>query len=69
MAHHSLWQVGISYLDHCPQGSERLEVLLTAIPLSSETRALKIMQIAHERRLGSVGMFSCLQIMRDFALV
>lgn len=57
MAHPSLWQVGVSYLDHCPpQGLERLEVLLPAIPLTSETRALKIMQIAHDRRLGSVGM-------------
>lgn len=56
MAHHSLWQVGVSYLDHCPpQGLERLEILLTAIPLTSEMRALKIMQMAHERRLGSVG--------------
>ncbi|KAJ1526851.1 hypothetical protein ONE63_008410 [Megalurothrips usitatus] len=60
MAHHSLWQVGVSYLDHCPpQGLERMEVLLSATPLISETRALKIMQIAHERRLGSVVTTVC----------
>lgn len=59
MAHHSLWQVGVSYLDHCPQGLERLEILLPAIPLSTETRALKIMQIAHERQLGSVVTTVC----------
>lgn len=60
MAHPSLWQVGVSYLDHCPpQGLERLEILLAAIPLTSETRALKIMQIAHDRRLGSVVSTVC----------
>ncbi|XP_026281653.1 nuclear pore complex protein Nup85 [Frankliniella occidentalis] len=60
MSHHSLWQVGVSYLDHCPpHGLERLEILLPAIPLTSEARAFKIMQMAHERRLDSVVTTIC----------
>ena len=58
MGHHSLWQVGVSYLDHCgEQGLARLEVLLCAIPLSSEMKALKIIDIAKKRKLHSVGKF------------
>ncbi|KAK7794024.1 hypothetical protein R5R35_007455 [Gryllus longicercus] len=50
MSHSSLWQVGVSYLDHCPTlGREYLEVILPTLPLTSEKRALKILQVAQSR--------------------
>jgi len=56
MSHHSLWQVGISYLDYCPkEGHARIEVLLSTLPLGSEARALKIIQAARERDLHHIG--------------
>ena len=50
MTHHSLWQVGVLYFDHCPvQGRHRLELLLERVPLTSEKKAEKILSIANER--------------------
>jgi nuclear pore complex protein Nup85 len=56
MSHCSLWQVGISYLDYCSaEGCARIEVLLPTLPLGSEARALKIIQVARERDLHHIG--------------
>ncbi|RZF47952.1 hypothetical protein LSTR_LSTR008756 [Laodelphax striatellus] len=50
MSHNSLWQVGVTYLDHCgPQGRACLELLLPRLKPGSESRTLKIIQIAAER--------------------
>lgn len=58
MSHKSLWQVGVTYLDHCPtQGMARLHLLLPRLPLTSEARANKIIQVALERNMLDVGMY------------
>lgn len=58
MGHHSLWQCGASYFEHCPiQGLKRLETLLQSIPLGSEARANKIIDIAYEKNMNNVGRF------------
>lgn len=56
MSHRSLWQVGITYLDHCPtQGQARLELLLPKIQLTSLARTQKVIQIAVERDMPQIG--------------
>lgn len=56
MSHRSLWQVGVSYLDYCSaEGRARIEALLLTLPLGSEVRALKIIQVARERDLHHIG--------------
>ncbi|KAJ9589474.1 hypothetical protein L9F63_017335 [Diploptera punctata] len=60
MSHHSLWQVGISYLDYCPKsGRAYLEALLPTLPLRTEARALKIIQIAREREMSNIVASIC----------
>jgi len=60
MSHHSLWQVGVVYLDNCPvQGQHRLELLLERIPLSSQKKAEKIVSLASERGMTSVVTSTC----------
>ncbi|OXU24689.1 hypothetical protein TSAR_001479 [Trichomalopsis sarcophagae] len=55
MDHHSLWQCGASYLEHCPtQGLARLETLLQTIPLGSEARIHKIIDLANEKNMHNV---------------
>lgn len=57
MGHMSLWQVGLSYLDHCPtDGLNAIELLLCRIPQGSETRTQKIIREAQKRDLIHVGM-------------
>uniref|UniRef100_A0A1B6DZI9 Nuclear pore complex protein Nup85 n=2 Tax=Clastoptera arizonana TaxID=38151 RepID=A0A1B6DZI9_9HEMI len=52
MSHQSLWQVGVTYLDHChTQGRARLELLLPRIPLHNLARTQKIIRIATERKM------------------
>ena len=42
-SHHSLWQVGLLYLDHCPvQGRHRAELLLERVPVDTEAKANKV---------------------------
>lgn len=49
-------QVGVSYLDHCPNsGQSCLSLLLPRVPLTSEKRALKVIQIAKQRDLRHIG--------------
>ncbi|XP_015601778.1 nuclear pore complex protein Nup85 isoform X2 [Cephus cinctus] len=55
MSHHSLWQVGASYLEHCSeQGLARLETLLQTLSSGSEAKINKIIDIARENNLHNV---------------
>lgn len=56
MSHHSLWQVGITYLDHCSiVGKEYLSTLLSKLAITSDLRVSKILHYATVRRLHNVG--------------
>ncbi|XP_012258938.2 nuclear pore complex protein Nup85 [Athalia rosae] len=60
MGHHSLWQCGASYFEHCPtQGLTRLQTLLQSIPLGSEARVNKIIDIACEKNMNNVVISIC----------
>ena len=60
MGHHSLWQCGASYLIHCPiQGLARLEILLQSLPMVSEARVNKIMDIARDNNMDHVVVSIC----------
>ncbi|KAL1115921.1 hypothetical protein AAG570_005416, partial [Ranatra chinensis] len=60
MSHQSLWQVGIAYLEYCPDyGLATLETLLEKIPLNTEKKALKVFNIAHKLGLKNVGTSVC----------
>jgi nuclear pore complex protein Nup85 len=53
-------QVGVLYFDTCPiQGRHRLELLLERIPLSSDKKAEKVLNIANERGLTLVCTSTC----------
>lgn len=57
MENKSLWQVGLSYLDHCPiEGIHRAEILLGRLSLETEARTFKIIREAEKRELHNVGM-------------
>lgn len=63
MGHHSLWQCGASYLIHCPiQGLARLEILLQSLPMVSEARVNKIMDIAQDNNMDHVGWYNLLSV-------
>lgn len=56
MGDKSLWQVGLSYLDHCPMdGLRTIELLLSRLTLDNEFRAMKIIREAKLRDLNHVG--------------
>ncbi|RZC34971.1 nuclear pore complex protein Nup85 [Asbolus verrucosus] len=60
MGHKSLWQVGLSYLDHCPQdGLEVTKLLLPRLPLDSELRTQKIVREAINRNLPETAQSIC----------
>lgn len=60
IGHHSLWQCGASYLIHCPiQGLARLEILLQSLPMGSEARVNKILDIAHDNKLSRIVTSIC----------
>lgn len=60
MGHKSLWQVGISYLDHCPNdGLQVIELLLPRIYPENEAKTLKIVREAKARDLTSVVQSIC----------
>ncbi|KAM9006653.1 nuclear pore complex protein Nup85 isoform X1 [Sarcophilus harrisii] len=51
-AHHSLWQLGVDYFDHCPElGRVYLELHIERIPLNTEQKALKILRICERRQM------------------
>lgn len=57
MGHPSLWQVALSYLDHCPtDGLNTIELLLMRVPQGTEARTHKIIREAQKRDLIHVGM-------------
>lgn len=61
MGHHSLWQCGASYLIHSPiQGLARLEILLQSLPMGSEARVNKIIDIARDNDMHHIGWFKLL---------
>ncbi|XP_040571097.1 nuclear pore complex protein Nup85 [Lepeophtheirus salmonis] len=60
VSHHSLWQVGVLYFDHCPvQGPQRLEAIFERIPINNESRANKVINMALERNMTSVVTTTC----------
>ncbi|XP_075418316.1 nuclear pore complex protein Nup85 [Tenrec ecaudatus] len=49
-AHHSLWQLGVDYFDHCPElGRVSLELHIERIPLNTEQKALKVLRVCEQR--------------------
>ncbi|XP_066442218.1 nuclear pore complex protein Nup85 [Eleutherodactylus coqui] len=51
-SHHSLWQLGVDYLDHCPElGRVYLELHMERIPLTTEKKALKALRICEQRQM------------------
>lgn len=60
MNHHSLWQVGLCYLDQCPgDGPSHQQVLLSHIAPTSEAKSLKLIQSAVCRGLLDVATSIC----------
>lgn len=56
MGHKSLWQVGLSYLDHCPNdGLQTIAILLPRIYPETEAKAQKIVREAKCRGLQNIG--------------
>ncbi|XP_029637665.1 nuclear pore complex protein Nup85 [Octopus sinensis] len=52
MSHKSLWPIGIHYFDFCPElGREYLELYLERIPLDTEKKVLKLLNICETRGL------------------
>jgi len=59
-SHQSLWQVGMLYLDQCPvQGRHRAELLLERVPLTSDYKAKKVVQMAADRGFHTVVTSTC----------
>lgn len=57
MTHHSLWQMGLSYLDHCPyNGQPLIALILPSIAHGSEKRVMQILHEAQKRDMQLVGM-------------
>ncbi|KAM7232627.1 hypothetical protein CapIbe_017388 [Capra ibex] len=51
-AHHSLWQLGVDYCDHCPElGRVSLELHIERIPLTTEQKALKVLRVCEQRQM------------------
>uniref|UniRef100_A0A8V5HHJ5 Nuclear pore complex protein Nup85 n=1 Tax=Melopsittacus undulatus TaxID=13146 RepID=A0A8V5HHJ5_MELUD len=51
-SHHSLWQLGVSYFDYCPEyGRAYLELHIERIPLNTEQKALKVLRICERRQM------------------
>ncbi|XP_048576218.1 nuclear pore complex protein Nup85 isoform X2 [Nematostella vectensis] len=46
MSHHSLWQVAVDYLKHCPQyGRAHLEEYIEHLPLETDKKATKVLRV------------------------
>lgn len=51
-SHHSMWQLGVDYFDHCPElGRVYLELHIERIPLNTEKKALKVLRICEQRQM------------------
>lgn len=73
MSNRSLWQAGVTYLDHCStEGQARLELLLPRLPLGSEQRVMKIIQMAQDRDMPHVANSICktqgMRCLRNFRI-
>jgi len=67
MSNRSLWQCGASYLIHCPtQGLARLEILLQSLPMGTEARVNKIIDIARDNNMPHVGKIRSLFFSTSF---
>lgn len=56
VGHNSLWQVGLLYLDHCGSaGVAMAQAVLQRIPLTDDSRAMKVIQMASDRDFDNVG--------------
>jgi len=52
LSHGSLWQVGVSYLDFCPQfGRQHLALHLEKLPVDSDAKATKVLRVLEKRGL------------------
>ena len=52
LSHGSLWQVGVSYLDFCPQfGRQHLALHLDKLPVDSDVKATKVLRVMEKRGL------------------
>lgn len=60
MSNKSLWQVGLSYIDHCPRkGAATACTLLMHIPINSTIRAEQVVREALKRNLDTVVKSIC----------
>ncbi|KAI8501147.1 Nucleoporin nup85 [Branchiostoma belcheri] len=60
MSHPSLWQVGASYLDYCPEfGRYYLEFYLERLPLQTERKALKVLRECEKRDMKDISHSIC----------
>ncbi|XP_065898623.1 nuclear pore complex protein Nup85-like [Dysidea avara] len=60
MTHDSLWQLGVHYLSTCPkEGKGYLSLLLERVPLTSKSKALKVLSICHKYDLPSQALSVC----------
>eukprot|EP00058_Branchiostoma_floridae_P021573 XP_002607063.1 hypothetical protein BRAFLDRAFT_118686 [Branchiostoma floridae] len=60
MSHPSLWQVGASYLDYCPEfGRYYLEFYLERLPLQTEQKALKVLRECEKRDMKDISHSIC----------
>ncbi|CAH1795134.1 unnamed protein product [Owenia fusiformis] len=60
MSHDSLWQIGINYLDHCPEyGRQYLGHYMDSLPLDTERKAQKALRICEQRNLQEQGHSIC----------
>ncbi|XP_076043052.1 nuclear pore complex protein Nup75 [Oratosquilla oratoria] len=58
--HKSLWQVGVLYLDHCGVvGQAMIEHVLLRIPLTDDSKAHKVIQLAEDRNLEHIIVSVC----------
>ncbi|KAF4516916.1 hypothetical protein B566_EDAN008005 [Ephemera danica] len=60
MTHHSLWNMGLTYFDHCPlQGRAHISLILPTLAYGSDTRILKVIHEAKKRNLRKVVLEIC----------
>jgi len=60
MSHHSLWQVGLAYLDHCPQfGRAYQEAFIERLPVETEKKAEKLIYMCEQRGMDEQARSIC----------
>ena len=68
VAHPSLWQVGLLYLENSgsSRGKAMVEVVLQRLPLTDDSKARKVMQVAADKNLDHVGKVSLKLLERKY---